>query len=121
MQAQYHLFFFDFNNVEKQLRNLLEDELTYYGYIEKADEQIVEKKEEKKDEKKKEVEAFVPIDLDRIDTDKDIKDLETAEECVYSKKAHPLFKILKTLLMLAEVFAFKQNEAEATKIYDFIS
>ena len=35
MLAQYHVYFFDFKNAEDQLRNLLEDELVYYGFVEK--------------------------------------------------------------------------------------
>lgn len=61
------------------------------------------------------------MDLDTIDIkclqDKDLKE---SEEFLYSKKSHPFFKVLQTLMLLAETFSCKCKTEEALKIYDYI-
>lgn len=64
---------------------------------------------------------FKPVDLDTIDKKcMDDKELKESEEFVYTKKSHPFFKVLQTLMLLAETFACKCKTEEAIKIYDYI-
>lgn len=93
------MHFVDFKNAEAQLRNILEDELNYYG-LKKDTSKTLNESNVSKDEK------FKPIDLDQIN----IEGLDSAtesEEFIYSKNSHPIRKVLGTLLMLAEVLAFR--------------
>ena len=103
MQAQYHIYFQDFKSAEEQLRSLLKDELKYYNmYLEKAKEEVPPSDKDAKTEEKggikkveKEEKPFVPVDLEEIDL-KILNDeeLKQSEEYLYTRKSHPMFKIL---------------------------
>jgi hypothetical protein len=96
---------------------LLQDELKYYEML---------KPEEKKDEVEKvetkvEKAKFLPIDLDQINIS-NLKDKEILEsvEYKYSRKSHPFFKILQTLMLLADVFSYRLKSEEALKIFNYV-
>ena len=79
----------------------MQDELKYYEMLkpEVKKEELVEKVEKPK---------FLPIDLEQINIS-NLKDKEILEsvEYRYSKKSHPFFKILQTLMLLADVFSYR--------------
>ena len=49
-----------------------------------------------------------------------IKELTESEEYKYSPKSHPFFKVLQTLMLLADVFSYKLKSEEALKIFNFV-
>jgi hypothetical protein len=100
--AQYHIYFHDFKNAESQLRGLLKDELAFYEMEKPEDDQIMETQQDGEVKEPK----FGPIDLERIDKS-NLKDKELTEtdEYRYCERSHPFFKVLKTLMLLAEVFS----------------
>ena len=49
-----------------------------------------------------------------------IKELIEAEEHKYSAKSHPFFKVLQTLMLLADVFSYKLKSEEAIKLFNFV-
>lgn len=104
------MHFVDFRNAEAQLRNILEEELNYYG-LKKADSAPF-KPATKED-------AFTPIDLEEINIG-GLDNLEQTDEFLYSRNSHPIKKVLETVLMLAEVFAFRLRSQEALKLFDFV-
>lgn len=110
--ARHHMHFVDFKNAEAQLRSILEDELNYYG-LKKDALKASNESNVAKDEKSK------PIDLDQIN----IEALDSAtesEEFIYSRNSHPIRKVLGTLLMLAEVLAFRLQSQEALRLFDYV-
>ena len=91
-----------------------------------------EKEEEKKEEEPKKEEdtkappapvkpKFEPIDLEQILLTclKD-KELIDSEEHQYSNKSHPFFKVLQTLMLLADVFSYRQKSEEALKLFNYV-
>ena len=51
---------------------------------------------------------FIPLELGEINLDTiNNENISISEDYIYSKKAHPFFRILKTLLLLAEIFQNK--------------
>jgi hypothetical protein len=64
---------------------------------------------------------WVPIDLDTIDLKiLQDEDLKKSEEYLYTRKSHPLFKVLQTLMLLADVFSCRLHSDEAIKIFDYV-
>ena len=61
------------------------------------------------------------LDLSLIDLKslKD-KDLLAMDEIRYNPRNHHGFKVLNTLMLLAECYAFKLKTAHACEIYDFV-
>lgn len=39
---------------------------------------------------------------------------------MYTRKSHPFFKVLQTLMLLAETFSCRGKPEEANKIYDYV-
>jgi hypothetical protein len=139
--AQHLIHFMDYEGAEKELNVILEAELDYYGMMapvaeeskdekEAADkpaagaEQIVENflKEAENEgipiDREKIRLPLKKFDLSRIKLD-NLKDLP-AQEYVYSKKAHPFFKVLDTLVLLAECHAFRLRAEAAEETYEYI-
>ena len=48
------------------------------------------------------------------------KELIESEEHKYSAKSHPLYKVLQTLMLLADVFSYKLKSEEAVKLFNFV-
>ena len=104
--------------------------MNYYNLV-KEEIKEEKKEEEKKDEPKKEEDTkappapikpkFEPIDLESIIlTSLKDKELTESEEHLYSNKSHPYFKILQTLMLLADVFSYRQKSDEALKIFNYV-
>jgi hypothetical protein len=110
MQARHYVHFVDFKNAENQLRILLNDELSYY----KLNTRPIEKRTHiKKDE--------VPpaFDTDIIDLKVAFENIDT-DSYKYNRRSLPISKVFDTLLMLAEVLAFRHKSEEALKHFDFV-
>lgn len=133
--AQHHIYFMDYVSAEKQLRTVLEDELKYYRLTAKKEEAaskkeedkkeedqekaVVEKKEEeKKDEVKPLGQRFHAIDFTTIDLSS-LDDKNPGVEIKYTPRAHPLFKVVQTLLLLAECFSFSQKYEHTLEVFEF--
>ena len=88
---------------------MLRDELAFVGLLKQEDGKTHEQK----------IEGKV---LDAIDTSKiDTKELYAGDESgQYSVRSTPFYKVLETLLLFAEVFAFKLRKNEAIEIYKFV-
>lgn len=69
----------------------------------------------------KEKAKWIPIDLETIDL-ASLKDKELLEsvEYQYSSKSHPFFKILQTLMLLADIFSYRLKSDEALKIFNYV-
>ncbi len=95
---------------------MLQDELIYYDMLKPT-----EKKEEVEEEKKVEKAKFLPIDLEQINIS-NLKDKEILEsvEYKYSRKSHPFFKILQTLMLLADVLSYRLKSEESLKIFNYV-
>lgn len=104
------MHFVDFKNAENQLRILLNDELLYY----KLNTREIEKKTHFK--KGEEPPA---LDLDLIDLEAAFRNVDT-DAYKYNKRSLPISKVLDTLLMLAEVLAFRRKSEEALKLFDYV-
>lgn len=127
--TQHLIYFMDFSNAETYLRKILNEELNFYQLVPKKPEEekkeeekkpeegekaekpaeapVNKEEEEKKDEEPKKAE-FQKIDLDSIFLDSlDNQEILNSPEHQYTAKSHPLFKVVQTLLQLAECFAFR--------------
>lgn len=63
---------------------------------------------------------FQTIDLASLDLSKlDDKTLLTSIDIKYTPRSHPLFKIVQTLLLLAECFSFSQKYEHTLEIFEF--
>jgi hypothetical protein len=80
-----------------------------------------EKKEEVEKVEKVEKAKFLSIDLEQINVS-NLKDKEILEsvEYRYSMKSHPFFKILQTLMLLADVFSYRLKSEESLKIFNYV-
>lgn len=62
-----------------------------------------------------------PIEFDKINQVWELnKAWMKSDEFEYSPKSHPLFRILQTLIMIAEIKSFKLQDEAAIEIYEFI-
>lgn len=105
--AQYQVFYMSYGDADALLRPLLKDELAYAGLL----------VEGKGKEDKIEGKVLDAIDTSKIGTEQ----LYGGDEPgLYSVRGTPLYKVLETLLLFAEVFAFKLRKEEALEIYKFV-
>jgi hypothetical protein len=131
--AQHLVHYMDYSGALRQLKNLLQDELSFYGMKveevapaapaeeEKKENESAQAEEEKKDAKDEDDDLPTPpkdeIDLSKIKLD--FGNLELPEH-QYSRKSHPVNKILDTLLLIAECYTFKMRQTHSVAIYDFV-
>jgi hypothetical protein len=78
------------------------------------------KEKEVKVELKPLIKRFEAIDLTIINVESmDDQDLMNSVEVKYTPRAHPLFKVVQTLLLLAECFSFSMKNEHSIEIFDF--
>lgn len=109
LTAQYNVYFYSYGDAESLLRALLRDELAHLGLL----------KQEAGKEHKVEIDGKV---LEAIDTSKiRIEGVYGNDEVEqYSVRGTPLYKMLETLVLFAEVYACKMRKEEALEIYQFV-
>lgn len=94
--AQYNIFYMGYSDAEALLRSLLKDHLQFLSLLKSSG--------DAKPEIKIEGKVLESIDQSKLNLD---KLYPAGEEGMYSVRGTPLYKLHETLMLFAEIHAFK--------------
>ena len=132
--------FYDHTTAEIQLRQILSDEISFYSNGQLAEPEDEDAEDNDYDEelakkldhyglssmmpqvkKKQDMVLKSSIEFEKINQVWELNKSQTkSDEFQYSPKSHPLFRLLQTLIMIAEIKSFKLQDEAAIEIYEFI-